>query len=187
MSSNKSLPDIVGEIYKLIEPLESSDRLKVVKSAMTLLGEGASAVDVAYESGEVDGRGAESKFGTKATRWMKQYGISDSELEEIFHKEGDAVEIIVHEVSGEGKRGKSRSCYLLSGVRALLASDEPKFTELDAVNLCKQMGCHDQPNHAKTRDSFGNVVAGSKQSGWTLPGPGLRAAAELVKAMAQQS
>lgn len=187
MSSAKSLPDIVGDIYKLIEPLEPSDRLRVVKSAMTLLGEGASPVEASSGPADFGGGMGGSKFGTKATRWMKQYGISDADIEEIFHKEGDAVEVIVHEISGDGKRGKSRSCYLLAGVRSLLAFDEPKFTEAEAVNLCKEMGCHDQPNHAKTRDSFGNVVAGSKQSGWTLPGPGLRAAAELVKLMAQKN
>ena len=94
--------------------------------------------------------------------------------------------MIVGEVPGDGKRGKSQNCYLLSGVRALLESDEPKFTEAAVVSLCKHMGCHDQTNHAKTRSSLGNIIAGSKTSGFTLPGPGLRAAAELVKAMAKQ-
>jgi hypothetical protein len=117
---------------------------------------------------------------------MKQCEISDSTIEEFFHKDGDTVEVIVGEVPGDGKRGKSQNCYLLSGVRALLESDEPKFTEADAVSLCKHMGCHDQANHAKTRSSLGNVVAGNKTSGFTLPAPGLRAAAELVKTMAKQ-
>lgn len=191
MSNQVTLPDIVGDIYKLLKPLESSDRLKVVKSAMTLLGEVAASMDNSSGGGGggggIGGGGGGSAYGTKAARWMKQYEISDSTLEEFFHKDGDTVEVIVSEVPGDGKRGKSQNCYLLSGVRALLESDEPKFTEAEAVSLCKHMGCHDQANHAKTRSSLGNVVAGNKTSGFTLPAPGLRAAAELVKAMAKQS
>lgn len=186
MTSRKTLPDIVGEIYKLLDPLDSSDRLKVVKSAMTLLGEGAASIDNSPEDSGFEGGGGGGAYGKKAARWMKQHEISDSTIDEIFHKDGDIVEVIVGEITGDGKKGKSLNCYLLSGVGALLESDVPKFTEANAVSLCKEMGCHDQTNHAKIRGSFGNVVAGTKASGFTLPGPGLRAAAELVKDMANQ-
>lgn len=187
MTKSQNLPDVVGGIYKLLEPLESADRLKVVRSAMTLLSEDATSMDNSTAGGEFKGGGGGDAFGTKATRWMKQYGISDLTISEIFHKDGDAVEIIVGDVLGDGKKGKSKNCYLLSGVRALLESDEPKFTEAEAVSLCKHMGCHDQANHSKTRSSLGNIVAGTKTSGFTLPAPGLRAAAELVKSMTTKS
>ena len=45
MANQMTLPDIVREIYNLLNSLESSDRLKVVKSAMTLLGESAASMD----------------------------------------------------------------------------------------------------------------------------------------------
>jgi hypothetical protein len=115
---------------------------------------------------------------------MSQYGIGEAAISELFHKDGDKIEIIVSDVPGTGKKTKSHNCYLLSGVRALLASDEAKFSESDAVSLCKHLGCHDGANHAKIRSELGNLVAGSKASGFTLPAPGLRAAADLVKAMA---
>ena len=69
----------------------------------------------------------------------------------------------------------------------MLANDDAKFSEKDAVDLCKHMGCHDDANHAKNRNELGNVVAGTKKSGFTLPAPGLRAAASVVKEMANVS
>ena len=169
-----------------IEQMLAHQMAAAHKSAMTLLGESAASMDNSSGGGGVGSGGGGGAYGTKVARWMKQYEISDSTIEELFHKDGDTVEVIVGEVPGDGKRGESQNCYLLSGVRALLESDEPKFTEAAVVSLCKHMGCHDQTHHAKTRSSLGNIIAGSKTSGFTLPGPGLRAAAELVKAMAKQ-
>ncbi|PVV16000.1 MAG: hypothetical protein B6D82_02065 [gamma proteobacterium symbiont of Ctena orbiculata] len=184
MANTLNLPDIVGDVYKLLEPLEPADRAKVVKSALMLLGDESDSLGASTAVNSSSGGGDSGSFGTKATRWMNQNGIDESAIGEIFHKDGEEVEIIVNDVPGDGKRGKSQNCYLLSGIRSFLQSDEAKFSESEAVSLCKHMGCHDGPNHAKTRDNFGNLVAGTKASGYTLPAPGLRAAAELVKKMA---
>ncbi len=184
MATTTNLPDVVGQIYKFLEPLEAADRQKVVKSALTLLGDDTAAAQGADLTWRVHSGDDQSSFGTKAARWMNQNQISELAISELFHRDGGSVEVIVTDVLGDGKRGKTKNCYLLSGVRALLESDEPKFSEDDAVALCKLMGCHDAPNHAKTRAGLGNVVAGTKTSGFTLPAPGLRAAAELVKTMA---
>lgn len=187
MAKEKGLPEIVGELYALLEPLESDSRQRVISSAMTLLGEhlisNRGTNGAPMSEGEKDGAPGASPFGTKATRWMSQNGISMAAIEEIFHTEGGVVEVIAHEIPGSGKRGQSLNCYLLEGIRALLATDEPKFTDADAVSLCKTMGCFDPTNHAKTRNELGNSVAGSKNSGFTLPAPGLRGAATLVKSM----
>ncbi|OOG37111.1 hypothetical protein [Rhodanobacter sp. C05] len=184
MASSIDLPSIVSGVYKLLEPLEPTDRAKVVRSALTLLGDDSNSPKSSATGNSDSGADNGGAFGTKATRWMSQNGIDESVLGEIFHKDGTEVEIIVNDVPGEGKRGKSQNCYLLSGIRSFLESDEAKFSESDAVSLCKHMGCHDSANHAKTRVSLGNLVAGTKTSGYTLPAPGLRAAAELVKKMA---
>lgn len=183
MAKSPGLPDVVGEIYKLLDPLKSEDRQKVVRSAMTLLGEDAGAVEAAAANKGITGGNDGSKFGIKATRWMSQNGIATSVIDEIFHKEGDKVGIIVGGIPGRGKKVKAQNCYLLSGVSALLESEEPKFSDAEAVSLCKHMGCYDQANHAKTRSDLGNIVAGTKASGFTLPAPGLRSAAELIKTM----
>lgn len=187
MAKASELPKVVGEIYNLLEPLESADRQKVVSSALTLLGEsqpaslGAAPQRFQQERSVAD---VESEFGSKATRWMKQHAIDTSALEELFHKDGEQVEVIANDVPGNSTKAKAQNCYLLTGISALLATDEPKFTDAEAVALCKHMGCYDKNNHAKARSELGNVVAGSKSNGFTLPAPGLRAAAELVKSMA---
>jgi hypothetical protein len=183
MANSSKLPDIVANLYKLLEPLEPADRRKVVKSALTLLGEDSTGLEAPNAGGAGAGSVDSGTFGTKATRWMNQNRIDESAVSEIFHKEGTEIQIIAHDVPGDGKRGKSQNCYLLSGIRSFLESDETKFSESNAVTLCKHMGCHDQANHAKTRADLGNLVAGTKASGYTLPAPGLRAAAELVKKM----
>ena len=166
MTKSPSLPDVVGEVYKLLDPLDPADRQKVIKSALTLLGEEVGDGTVATASRMFPSD--ESELGSKATRWISQNGIVASVIDEIFHKEGDKVEVIVSDVPGQGKKTKTQNCYLISGIRSLLESDDPKFSEAEAISLCKHMGCYDQPNHAKTRNDFGNIVAGSKSSGFTL-------------------
>ena len=186
MTKKQTLPDVVSEVYTLLEPLQSDDRQKVVSSVMTLLGE--KEVPQAL-GGRSAGEGEENLavFGPKARRWLTQNSVSAAAVEEIFHREGDSVEVSAAEVPGSGKRGKTQNCYLLAGIRSLLATDEAKFADADAVALCKAMGCHDSANHAKTRSELGNNVAGTKASGFTLPAPGLRAAAALVKQMSSES
>lgn len=184
MANSSDLPGIVGNVYKLLEPLEPADRAKVVKSALTLLGDDSSTLAAPASSNPAPvGASDSGTFGAKSIRWMSQNGISESALSEIFHKGDAGVEIIVNDVPGDGKRVKSQNCYLLSGIRSLLESDEAKFSESEAVVLCKHMGCHDSANHSKTRANLGNLIAGTKTSGYTLPAPGLRAAAELIKKM----
>ena len=48
------------------------------------------------------------------------------------------------------------------------------------------MGCFDGSNHALYMKGKGNVLGGSKDAGWTLTGPGLKAGAELVKKLATE-
>lgn len=182
MTNTKSLPEIVSEVYSLLEPLESTDRQKIVGSVLTLLGEEATKLQNKQTGGNNTGDN-ELPFGPKATRWITQNNISTNAIEEIFHCEDSEVEVIASEIPGNGKREQSHNCYLLSGIRSLLSSDEAKFSDTHATELCKTMGCHDAPNHAKIRSSLGNIVAGTKSNGFTLPAPGLRSAAALIKGM----
>ncbi len=186
---SKPLPEIVGEIYALLEPLESEDRKKVVSSALTLMGEQSTPKNpVTGSSGlnESDDTG-ESECGPKVKRWMKRNNISLEHIEELFHIENGVVEIIAGDIPGSGKKQQTERCYLLSGIRSYLETDEPKFTESEVVELCKHMGCHDSANHYKTRGGLGKYVAGKKQTGFTLPAPGLKAAAALVVQLSNAS
>ena len=178
----RELPVIVTDVYRLLTPLDSQDRTRVVQSVMTLFGEdGKSVVNGRDQSlGNDDG---ELSFGTKVSRWMKQHSLSVAEIEEVFHCGDGEAEVIASDVPGNGKRGQAHNCYLLEGIRSLLLNDDPKFSDEDAVALCKRMGCHDSANHAKNRSELGSSVAGTKAGGFTLPAPGLRATGALVKGM----
>lgn len=189
MAVKKSIPAIAGEIYELLEPLESVERKRVVASALTLLGE---ETQTQPQNKNTDPRGnpnpgaedeGDNTFGGKATRWMSQNSITMANIEEVFHADNGDVEVIAGDIPGNGKRAQSLNCYLLVGARSLLANDEPKFADDEVVALCKSMGCHDRPNHAKTRGELGNTVAGSKSAGYSLPAPGLKAAAKIIKEM----
>lgn len=180
----KTLPQVVTDIYNLLNPLESDDRQKVFSSVMTLLGESAvPKMPLASGSGKDMDPERGVSFGVKALRWMKQNGVTSEMLEEIYHAEDGHVEIIASSVPGKGKKGPSTNCYLLAGIKALLKTDEAKFQDAEAVELCKHMGCYDQANHAATRSGLGNITSGTKNTGFTLPAPGLRAAADLIKVM----
>lgn len=183
MAKLKGLPDIVSAVYALLEPLESLERQKVIGSAMTLLGEESIPAPRGNGATGTRGQTGTSSFGPKASRWLNQNQIPLQAVEEVFHCDGASVEVIASEIPGTGKKAKTHNCYLLAGVRSLLAADEAKFTDDEAISLCKNMGCHDSANHAKTRSELGNYVAGSKNAGFTLPAPGLRAAAGLLKSM----
>jgi len=183
----KSLPNIVNEMFELLEPIGSDERQRVVSSVMTLLGEVATPKGNRPAQNGDDDHADEATIpglGTAAKRWMKQNDLTAEMLEPIFHHEDGKVQVIAAEVPGGGKKGQTTNCYLLEGARCLLETDAPRFTDADAVDLCKSLGCHDKANHAANRKSLGNIVTGTKATGFTLPAPGLKAAAALIKEMA---
>lgn len=175
------LPEITGKLCEILEGLDPEDRRKVVGAALTLLGTPQGPVTglLPDESSEGD-----LAVGNNACRWMQQNRISVDALQEVFHIGSGVAEVIASDVPGSSKRAKTKSCYLLSGIRALLADDQPDFSESDAVELCRHVACYDSPNHASTRKDLGNQIRGTKDAGYSLSAPGLRAAAELIKSMA---
>jgi hypothetical protein len=175
------LPEITAKLCEILEGLDPDDRRKVVGAALTLLGtpQGPGAGLLLDEIAATD-----LAVGNNARRWMQQNHISVNTLQEIFHIGAGVAEVIASDVPGSSKRAKTKSCYLLSGIRALLADDQPNFSESDAVELCRHVACYDSPNHANTRKDLGNQIRGTKDAGYSLSAPGLRAAAELIKSMA---
>lgn len=184
----KTLPEIATELFHLLEPLSKGDRGKVVRSAMALLDDTSDSVVRDLPDDHVDRRvPLGEEFGRNANRWMQQNNLTREMLDEAFHYDNGSVDVIAATIPGKGKKGQSKNCYLLCGIAALLSNDDPRFVDDDAVELCKRMGCHDAKNHATTRKELGNTVSGTKASGFTLPAPGLRAAAQLVKEIASNS
>lgn len=167
-------------IYNLLAPYDSEIRVRVMQSAMTLLGE--TSVRAPRDSPVSLGGFDDLKLGPKALKWIQRHSISREMLEEVFHLTGDGVDIIASTVPGASKREMTVSCYLLCGVRGLLKDDESTLDESDAISVCKRLTAYDKNNHTSNRGAVGNKMSGSRPS-FTLTGPGETAAAELIKLM----
>lgn len=180
------LPDITAKIYDLLEPLDALTRSKVLQAALALLGEHtvleASPVPpgAALPTGGASVASSRHVSGPKAQAWIRKHGLTDAQLEQVFHFDNDQVEMIAIP-PGETNREKTINAYILIGAQHLLLQDEAKFTEGNAVAACKNLGCHDSANHAQTRSKFGNKISGSKDGGYVLTVPGLDQAAALIK------
>lgn len=180
------ISDIAGKVLKLIKPLSSEERKRVIQAALVLLGE-APVVDSPGEPG--GGGHTSSSAGTpklksaRANTWMTQNSVTRAELENVFHIEADATDII-GTIPGANKRAQTLNAYILTGLSQLLIGGDPSFSDKAARAVCEAAGCLDAGNHAKTLAARGSDFTGSKEKGWTLTAPGLKRAAALVKEIA---
>jgi hypothetical protein len=182
--ANKKTTEIVSEVVELLTPIESPERLRIIQACLTLLGEtfpvgpGRPA-----DSGKAaDDEGEASTLPARARAWMKQYGVSPEEIQQVFHLENGNAEVIAGEIPGKNKKEKTYSCYILTGLAKLLCTGAPTFDDKEARALCVSSGCYDMSNHSVTIKERGNEFAGTKDA-WTLTAPGLKRAATLVKEM----
>jgi hypothetical protein len=190
MSSNeatppKSITDVVGVIVNELSPLEASERRRVIKAALALLGE-ESINDVALSSVSSQSILSEQDdtIPPRARTWMRQHGLSRADIEQVFYFGGEGVEIIAPEIPGTTNREKVRNAYVLLGISELLSSGDPVFEDARARALCEKFGFYDATNHSKYMKG-GNEFVGSKEKGWTVTAPGLRHAALLVKQLSK--
>ncbi|MCH8824169.1 MAG: hypothetical protein IH984_11760 [Planctomycetes bacterium] len=192
MTATTSLSAIHSQVFELMEPLESEDRHKIIASVMALLGEKPTSpttqvVGSTSYGGEDDLSFGDRKIGRAALRWIKQNQLDTNTIEQVFLIDQTSVEIIAAFVPGSTKKEQTCSAYLLTGIKALIDKDDSNFTDTEALSLCKLLGCYDKNNHSTNRSSLGNKVAGNRTSGFTLPQPGLKAAAEVVRQIAKNS
>lgn len=186
-----SIAQITGQVYDLLTPLEADERRRLLSAIEALFGDssprhGATRRDDTPEL--EDDAQLPKALGTKAKRWMKHEGLTAAELTEVFHfDDAGSVELIATEIPGTTKKDKTANVYLLSGARSLLQSDEPTVDNGVAIAYCKHVGCYDKNNHSANRNALGNKITGSVASGFTLPAPGLKAAAAAIKIIAKPS
>jgi hypothetical protein len=105
----------------------------------------------------------------------------------VYHIDDGKVELIATTIPGASKKDQSANVYLLCGIRSLLESDEATIDNAAAVDYCKHVGAYDKNNHTANRKSLGNRITGDVAEGFTLPAPGLKAAATLIKLMNKQT
>lgn len=123
-------------------------------------------------------------FGPKASRWLQQAGLTPEVIQQVFHSDGSGVSVIASNVPGKNTIERVSNCYLLEGVRNFLATDEPSISDTAARSLCDSAGCYDPSNHAKRVAKFDNKFTGDTSRGRVVTGPGLAAAASLIKEIA---
>ncbi len=178
----ENLTETLTKLIALLEPLEEEERQRIIHSTMVFFGSTLAPTKSGVPEGEQN-ESSEASLPIKATQWLKRNDISQQSLENIFEITDDEVEVIA-DLPESSNKTRTQQCYLLSGLKNLLQSGEPKINDEQARGLCRHNGCYDNANHSAYVKSLKSSVSGTKETGLTLTTPGLRAAAELVKQLA---
>jgi len=117
---------------------------------------------------------------------MRQYQLTLSQIGQVFHIADGEISIIASTAPGKNSKEQTHNAYVLQGISCLLASGNPSFTDKDARKVCQDLGCFNRGNHATYMGDKGNVLAGSKDKGWSLTGPGLKQGADIVKELTKE-
>ena len=121
MTRNKPL-DAMTQIVAILAPLSSEERVRTVRAAMVLLGE--TNKDSRIEGGLEQQDAGLGDLPLRARTWMKQYGISTADLDQVFQRTADAMAVI-GSVPGSNKKEQTYNAYLLTGIGQLLLAGEP--------------------------------------------------------------
>lgn len=173
--TNKTLLDRIKTIVDELTPLGSDDRKRAVQAAMTVLGE-ESIRPVQPEPVPIP---EAENLSLRVRNWMRQNDISLQQLQQVFDIESGTAEIIA-EIPGRNNKEKVRNAYVLTGVSNFLVTGEQRFDDAAARTLCERFGIYDSTNHTKYVKG-GNEFTGSRERGWTVTIPGLKAAAALIR------
>lgn len=175
--------DAMGKLVEILTPLPSEERTRVIQAAMLLLGE--AKPKLASTSDVVGGQDEQShdlmRVPPRARAWMRQNGILDTEIEQVFHIADGRAEVIASHMPGRNKKEQTYNAYILTGVSELLLTGNPFFSDKAARGLCESSGCYDRANHSTHLRDRGNEFSGGKDKGWVLTAPGLKRAAEIIK------
>lgn len=182
--SNTDTTKALTTIINALMPLTSDERHRTVDSAMLFLGETPSVQaerkSLAADQGNTPSGGG---YPPRITSWMKKYGVSADELDQVFHFKDDG-SFDIHDAPGKSKKEKSLNTYILTGVGKYLTSDERVFDDALAREFCQTIGCFDQANHAAHLKDKGPEFSGGKSKGYSITNAGVKRGAALVKELA---
>jgi hypothetical protein len=178
----KAVLEAVPKLVEVLTPLSPEDRQRAISATLILFGQPAPS-PIASSKLSVREELVESGDGisAKASLWMKKYGITREQLDHVFSVEADSVDVIAARMPATGKRQQTVQAYVICGLKSYFKTGEPAFTDAEARELCSKVGCYDVANHSNYRKAFGNLLSGTKDSGWKLTNPGLSEAAKFVK------
>src|SRR5207302_3770205 len=146
------------KIVELLAPFESEERQRVVHAALTLLGEPTTSIGTRKGAREIED---DNDVPNRAKTWLNQHNLAPENLDEVFHRDGDRVELIAASIPGHSNKERTLNAYLLTGICHLLRTGDPSFDDKAARQLCKNLGCYDHTNHATYLKDKGNRFAGS--------------------------
>jgi hypothetical protein len=172
-TKGKTATQAVANIVQELTDFSSEERRRIVQASMTLLGESA-ALPLPEQEVELQQEGG---LPAKARSWMKQYGLTPEQLNQVFHFGEEGVEVIAS-IPGANKKEQVRNAYILCGLGRLLGSGESKFDDKSARRICELGGFFDGSNHMKYMKC--SEFTGSREKGWVLTSPGLKLGASLV-------
>jgi hypothetical protein len=178
------LPALTTDLYKLLEPYEPDVRQRAIKAVLVMLGGDAQAAASPLAEPVLDEDGNGPALSPKVKGWMRTHGITREQLEHVFHLDGGLSEVLPTEAPGKNGKEKTINAYVLTGISAFLQTGEAKFDDKTARDVCREMGCFNEGNHSYYMKGRGNVIGGTKDSGWMLTGPGLKLGADLIKKVA---
>ena len=186
-----SLPDprTLVELIEVLRKVPIGHRVPSVEAALTYLntpwtaGGSTGRLSAVSDSSVPALTAGDTELARRAQIWLSQNNLKIGDLASVFHGTGSGYELIVHQLPGTTNKERVQHCYVLCGVRALLNTGEPRFADEEARRVCRDLGCYDSTNHAYYVKAVGNLMVGSKSTGFELTQPGLRAAAALARAM----
>ena len=182
-ASSKVLAQAATKTFEVLSPLTSEQRLRVVRSALELLGETATSIAAATNSQPAkkpDEKGQDG-ISRPAQIWIEKSGVTLETLEQYFDIRDDSTEVIGLPQSVTKVHEKVLMTYLFTGLSKLISSGESTFSDEEARERCKHFGCYDHTNHSKYLKAFANRITGSKNAGWKVTAPGLNEIAQKIR------
>lgn len=171
----------VLKLVQLLAPLSPPDRQRAISAAMILLDEPAPSQFGAHKGAHVHELPPSDGIHTKAAQWMSKYSVARTQLDHVFSIEANLVDVIAAKLPGKSKRQQTVNAYLLCGLKSYLSTGDAAFVDKDAREICSRVGCYDSANHSNYMKAFGNLITGTKESGWKLTNPGIAQVAKVVK------
>ena len=137
------------------------------------------------QTADIGSAGGKGSTGQKVNQpiFFSNHGITNEEWVRVFHFDGTTYDIIAKDLKTKTTSQKQIRLALLLGVKANLENDEAKLSKPLLIELCQKYAAFDSSNFASHMKK-GNYFL-SRGDGWILTVPGLKAAAEAIKELAQ--
>lgn len=185
----KAVAAATPKLVQLLTPLSPEGRRRAIASALMVFGESLPQSTRNDKDEDMDSdTGARGEgICQKAVAWMKKNSLSREQLEHVFSIDRDSIDVIASKMPQKTVAKQVVQAYVICGIANFLKTGDLGFTDKDARKLCEKVGAYNQTNHATYTKSFGNLITGSKDSGWKLTNPGLSDGVKIIKELVPET